>query len=429
MPSGATFLFDASDIDGNNSQNSAYADGAEIGTWKNKGSAVDGTAAGGHRPVVNRATKALSFDGTSDFFFLVGSASAAAFIANTGVFEAFLVFRPLDVGVTLYIAGNNYNGATERGIAWILKDNKIGFQIAKDAIGTFNVNYTSTFTINNAEWVVINVRGDGSTLSVTKNYGAAETAAITGLITANLAEDILLGDVAGDPTVRNMANQDIALFAIYPSVLTAAQRAQALAHIAANTAIGARATQRVAVIGDSTAAGFAADVSFSQELQNDYAAQRAVMNRGISGAAYSGISTAYTVSVAGRDHQYLVLLGGVNDILTDVTGATAFGNYNTGIITDAIAAGIYAKIVWCTPLPFGNYAGWTAGRQTQMDALLTSIRGRSGTNLVICDIEADFDDGAKKMKVIYDSGDGLHPNQAGEDRMKVLIKASLGITP
>lgn len=145
------------------------------------------------------------------------------------------------------------------------------------------------------------------------------------------------------------------------------------------------------------------------------------------GAAYSGISTAYSISVVGRGFDTLVLLGGINDIRTDQTANTIELNYGTGIIADSRDTR-HATTAWLTILPFKNdSADWTPTREAVRQAVNTFIRGTSG--VIVVDVAADFDDGNGALKAQYDGGDGLHLSQAGDDRIEFLVASALGLAP
>lgn len=111
-----------------------------------------------------------------------------------------------------------------------------------------------------------------------------------------------------------------------------------------------------------------------------------------------------------------VVLIGSNDVLNGVAAAAIEAN-----LTALNAALPNAHFV--TIPPCGNYAGWTAGKETVRQAVNTWIKA----NLPgYTDIELVLGDGDPSQPVLlaqYDSGDGLHPNGDGDIALSEAIFA------
>lgn len=122
----------------------------------------------------------------------------------------------------------------------------------------------------------------------------------------------------------------------------------------------------------------------------------------------------------------LVLMLGINDIRnTSDSAATIFARLE-GIADDAISRG--KSVVLCTPIPAKGdiYTTWDAADQTKLEAYNGLIAAKDG--VTVLDTYADFqDDGADDeiMETDYDSGDHVHPNQTGADRLAELIDGVL----
>lgn len=117
-------------------------------------------------------------------------------------------------------------------------------------------------------------------------------------------------------------------------------------------------------------------------------------------------------------HSMIVI--GVNDILGDVVLATVEANLT------AIAAALPDPHFATVPA-FGNHASWTSGRETNRKALNTWIKA----NLPhVTDLETILGDGngtQARLLAGFDSGDGLHWNEAGDRRAaESMFESSFG---
>jgi lysophospholipase L1-like esterase len=129
--------------------------------------------------------------------------------------------------------------------------------------------------------------------------------------------------------------------------------------------------------------------------------------------------------------KYVIILAGINDIAgtappPEVSAAQVIAGYRQ-LLTRAHADGI--KVIAATLLPFEGtkYPGFfTPAAETKREALNTWIR-TSGA----CDGVIDFDratrDPARPSHLLpaFDSGDHLHPNDAGYKAMADAIDLSL----
>lgn len=184
---------------------------------------------------------------------------------------------------------------------------------------------------------------------------------------------------------------------------------------------------KVACQGDSitNTAPSRADMPYPTKLEFLMGASHSVGNHGVLSALISGASTMFTNSITGKGFTHDVLLIGVNDILAGTSGATAYTAW--AVLANAIrSAGL--TLIPCTVMPFGNYTGWSAGKQTELAALNASIASYAATNsLTLVDLYAGMGDtDPTKLKASYDCGDGLHPNQAGANQMATLVATALG---
>ncbi|MFN7131185.1 MAG: SGNH/GDSL hydrolase family protein, partial [Myxococcales bacterium] len=182
-----------------------------------------------------------------------------------------------------------------------------------------------------------------------------------------------------------------------------------------------KATTFVAAIGDSITAG-SGTTAYPYRLGVRLGANYQIANEGNPGYTASQVLGIWRSNVRGRGYDRIVVLAGVNDVREGATAAATFASLQT-IYEEALADGL--KVVAVTVLPWKGY-GDTPEELAETDALNASIRSYAGgANYTVVDGYADFDDGTGTMKSAYDSGDHLHPNAAGFDRLAELVKEAL----
>ncbi len=138
-----------------------------------------------------------------------------------------------------------------------------------------------------------------------------------------------------------------------------------------------------------------------------------VINHGISGHLTSQMLSRFTADViTPGGAEYVVILGGIGDIVNGVSAATIESNLQA-MYTAAHNAGI--AVVAVTVLPWKGFVSWTAPLQAVTDAVNAWILA-TATN---CDYKIDAytaleDPGAADtLLAAYDSGDHVHLSVAG----------------
>ena len=135
------------------------------------------------------------------------------------------------------------------------------------------------------------------------------------------------------------------------------------------------------------------------------------LNGGISGNTTTQMAARAAHDIPAGTN-YVVVLGGVNDVLGGVAAATIEANLQA-IYTAAHAVG--AVVVAVTILPCKANALWTAGKQVVLDAVNAWIAATATSVDHIIDAYTLMENtaGDDLLKAAYDSGDGLHPNATG----------------
>ncbi len=210
----------------------------------------------------------------------------------------------------------------------------------------------------------------------------------------------------------------------------------------------------IVAFGDSITDGFASTVSANARWPNDLARRilagppgqvHPVVDEGISGNRILNDSVCLGVNAQARfsrdvaertGARYVVLLEGINDIgfsqfpnsgcaapNTDVSAGQIIAGYEH-IIAAAHAHGL--KIIGGTLTPFqGSFYYYAAG-EAKREAVNQWIR-TSGAFDGVIDFDAAVRDPASPLQMLaaYDSGDHLHPNDAGYQAMAAAI--NLGV--
>jgi acyl-CoA thioesterase-1 len=182
---------------------------------------------------------------------------------------------------------------------------------------------------------------------------------------------------------------------------------------------GAAARQRVKIVcvGDSITRGYIqiiwwfADYSHNwpSQLNTRLGANWTVVNQGVNGATTAQMLSRMS-SATKLKPQYIIILGGTNDLLQNVSIKKTDANIQT-MCSLTISSG--AKPVLCTITPLSS-------RATQVNALNTWIKSYAqskGYALI------DFNAATNSPTLV--SSDGTHPNAAGYTAMANAINLTI----
>jgi lysophospholipase L1-like esterase len=296
----------------------------------------------------------------------------------------------------------------------------------------------------------------GGASSVTIPAGAPALSDPVELVVQDLAElavSIYLPEET-EPTTMHMGRSAYVSAAGDFTKATDLQAAELTANHVFLTGVYVRTNENVAVVaafGDSITDG-AASTPYSYNSWPDHLAARgagdnvAVVNHGISGNQVlrdgAGVSALArfdrdVLSTPGLTH--VVLLEGINDIGTGgfnfpgVTGPTAAERSAADLIVGyrqliarAHANGL--KIYGATLTPFeGTFAGYYSPAKDEVRIQVNEWIRSSGEFDAVIDFEAAIrdDTNPRVMRAEYDSGDKLHPGDAGYKRMADSIDLAL----
>jgi len=201
----------------------------------------------------------------------------------------------------------------------------------------------------------------------------------------------------------------------------------------------------VVALGDSITDGFQSTVNANARWPNDLArrldalpgATMSVADEGISanqvlaGGGQAGVSALLRFNrdvVQRAGAKDVILLEGINDIgLSNASASQIIAGYKQ-LIADAHAAGL--KIFGGTLTPFKGSSYWTPARQHTRDVLNRWILTSGAFDGVINFAKAVADPSDPEMFYPpYDSGDHLHPNDAGYQAMANAVSLAMLLHP
>lgn len=158
-----------------------------------------------------------------------------------------------------------------------------------------------------------------------------------------------------------------------------------------------------------------------QEMQGRY-----ILNAGIGGNTTAQMLSRLAADVNKWFPDICSVMGGTNDIITDVPMATIQGNLNS-IYNSLVANGTLP--VLCTIPPIINSTA--SGKQPAIDTLNTWIRGRAQTeNWPLADAYAALSDPANPGKVrAGDYHESVHPTEQGYSRLATAFEPVMDRIP
>jgi lysophospholipase L1-like esterase len=198
----------------------------------------------------------------------------------------------------------------------------------------------------------------------------------------------------------------------------------------------------IVAFGDSITDGYRSSVGADDRWPNDLARRlqasapgqvHPVVDEGISGNRILADSVLFGVSAQARflrdaadvsGARYVILLEGINDIGFTLTPVKRLIGGYEDLIAAAHTAGL--KIFGATLTPFQGSGYYSAAKEAEREAVNRWIRASGAFDGVI-DFDRAVRDPADPLRLLpaYDSGDHLHPNDAGYQAMADAINLAL----
>jgi lysophospholipase L1-like esterase len=193
----------------------------------------------------------------------------------------------------------------------------------------------------------------------------------------------------------------------------------------------------VAILGDSITDGRGSTTNgndrwpdaLARRLQQSGATNVAVLNQGIGGNAVTtgglgptGLSR-FSRDILGQSSvRWVIIFEGVNDIGADVSASSLTSAYAT-LIAQARAQNL--RVYGATITPFGTNSYYTAARETVRQTVNTYIRSGAFDGFIDFDAAVRDTSNPPRLQTAYDSGDGLHLNPAGYQRLADTVNLGL----
>jgi len=267
----------------------------------------------------------------------------------------------------------------------------------------------------------------------------AFSVAALGNLSITIAFGSVPGAVTGHPGSRTTSYQQAGAGNLGAASLAAAQPTDhwyVLSGVDVLAGAGARA---VVVLGDSISDGRGSTTNRNDRWPDDLArrvsagggppAAVAVINQGIGGNAVTAGGLGPTAlarfsrDVLGQSGaRWVILFEGVNDLGGGV-GAPAITSAFANLIAQAHAQALLAY--GATITPFGSNAYYTAAHESARQAVNAYIK--SGVFDGTIDFDAAVRDSSSppRLQAAYDSGDGLHLNPAGYQKLADTVDLTL----
>ena len=175
-------------------------------------------------------------------------------------------------------------------------------------------------------------------------------------------------------------------------------------------------------LGDSLSTSYSGVTAWPDKLTiPSYAHEK---NLAVGGYGVAQILTSWQLNASPAPEK-IFILGGINDIAGGTSAATTYASLSP-IYSGASAAG--SQVIAMPTLPFGNAATWLAAEQTQLELLEASIIADGNVDVVVNFYDLMGEPGTPiDLAAIYDSGDGLHPNDTGTTFMAAEVDSALGL--
>ena len=180
---------------------------------------------------------------------------------------------------------------------------------------------------------------------------------------------------------------------------------------------------QVYVMGDSLS-----NNTYESALTNLLGSSWNVNSKGIGGNTTTQMLDRFSADVIVGDAEYVVILGGINDVLAGVSASTIQSNLQS-MYTAAHNNG--SKVIAITITPFKNHTSWTSGFQAVVDDVNSWITSASANVDYKIDAYSILENPSDTDTLLptYDNGDHLHLSSAGYSLLATTINEGVIWTP
>jgi hypothetical protein len=175
------------------------------------------------------------------------------------------------------------------------------------------------------------------------------------------------------------------------------------------------ASRNLLIVGDS----LSVDANYPTDLMAMMPVGTTHTTVALPGAGAQTIYVAASPVIATAVWTDIIILAGINDIGVGVSAIATYP-WMHRMYEEANAVG--ARLTGIELLPWGNGGTWNAARQVQTELFDTYLNSEL-TPWRVVDTSPMATGNA--LSAIYDSGDGVHPNAAGYQKLADLVYAAL----
>ena len=246
-------------------------------------------------------------------------------------------------------------------------------------------------------------------------------------------------NVTGHPGSRTTSYEQTNSTNVTAASMASAQTMDHWYVIAGLDVMADAAAEGLVILGDSITDGRGSDTNGNNRWPDDLAkrlmanaatADIGVMNQGIGGNDISGSMLGPSgVDRFMRDVlnqsgvRWVIIFEGTNDIGGSELPASTVTSAYAQLISQAHAKNL--KVYGATITPFNGHSYYTAAHESARQSVNAYIRGTAFDGLI--DFDKALSDGKSPPSIVstYDSGDGLHPNVAGHQKLADTVDLAL----
>jgi lysophospholipase L1-like esterase len=259
-----------------------------------------------------------------------------------------------------------------------------------------------------------------------------------GTVTVTVAFGAVPSDVTGHPSSRTTSYQQTGSTEVSAASMASAQKPVHWYVLSGIDVMADGAAHGLVILGDSIADGRGSTTDannrwpdqLAKRLQGNASTNKVgVMNQSIGGNAVTtaGLgptaSSRYMRDVLGQSGvRWIIICEGVNDVGTDVLAAPITAAFDQ-MISQAHAQGLL--VYGATVTPFVGNTYYSVARETARQDLNKYIRSGKFDAVIDFDLAVRDASTPPKLQAAYDSGDGLHLNPAGYQKMADTVDLAL----
>jgi lysophospholipase L1-like esterase len=250
-----------------------------------------------------------------------------------------------------------------------------------------------------------------------------------GNLTATVAFGSTPNNLTGHPGSRTTSYQQTGSSNVSAATMSSAQQTDHWYILSGVDVMADQAARGLVVLGDSITDGRGSTTNGNDRWPDDLAkrllanaatANVAVMNQGIGGnGLFGGLGPnapdRYSRDVLGQSGvRWVIVFEGVNDLGGGASASSITAVFD-GLISQAHAQNLL--IYGATITPFGGNVYYTPEHESARQAVNTYIKSGKFDGYVDLDAAIRDSSNPPKLQAAYDSGDGLHLNPTGYQKM------------